>query len=72
MKISVKVKIGARQAGVQKISENSYKVAVKARPEKGRANKEVCEVLAEYFDIAKNRVQITSGHKSVNKIIEIR
>lgn len=71
MKIFVYVKANARENRVEKIDDTTYKVSVKAAPVDGRANKEVEEVLADYFDIAVSQIYIVSGFKSKSKVVEI-
>lgn len=58
--------------GINRIKDGQFKMKVKSRPEKGKANKEVVERLAEYFRISKSQVSILSGHTSRKKIIEIK
>ncbi len=47
------------------------KVRITARPEKGKANKEVIKVLAEHFKVPASGIRIVSGLKSRNKVIEV-
>jgi hypothetical protein len=51
--------------------EEGFKVYVKSPPIGGKANKELIEVLAEYFKIKKREVRIIKGEKSKEKIVEI-
>ena len=69
--ISVKVQPKAKKVGVEKITENTYKVRVLAAPEKGAANREVIAALAEHFHIPPSRITIVRGKTSRNKIISI-
>ena len=71
MKITVKVKAGAKQKRIEKVSDNSFLVWVKEMAQEGKANYAVRETLAEYFDIPKSRVTLYSGKKSKSKIFEI-
>ena len=71
MKIFVKVKTGKREEMVEKVDENHFVVWVKERPVKGRANKEVVKVLADYFGLSKSRVKIIFGLTSLNKIVKV-
>ncbi|MFH1049146.1 MAG: DUF167 domain-containing protein [Patescibacteria group bacterium] len=48
-----------------------YKVYVTAAPEKGKANKKMIELLAEYFKVSKSQIRIVKGEISRNKIVEI-
>lgn len=71
MMLFVKVKPNAKEESVEKIDKVSYKVAVTASPEKGRANKAVVEALAKHFNIRRSRIVISAGHTTRNKIIRI-
>ncbi|MDD5173992.1 MAG: DUF167 domain-containing protein [Candidatus Omnitrophota bacterium] len=71
MKITVKVKAGAKQAKIEELSENSFSVWVKEKPQEGKANYAVREALADYFNIPKSRVTLISGEKSKTKLFEI-
>ncbi len=71
MKISVKVKTGAREEKIENLGENNFFVSVRQRPEKGLANKSVIKVVAKYFKLTPTMIKIVSGHSSKQKIIEI-
>ncbi|BDQ31385.1 hypothetical protein NZNM25_03840 [Nitrosopumilus zosterae] len=53
------------------INENQIKIGIKSKPLKGEANKEIIKKIAKHFGISTSLVQIKSGHKSQEKIIEI-
>jgi len=53
------------------IKENEIKIGIKSKPLKGEANKEIIKKIAKQFDVSTSLVQIKSGHKSREKIIEI-
>ncbi len=71
MKIFVKVKPKAKEEKVIKISETNLKVWVQEPPEKGRANRAVLKVLADYFGTSQSNIKIISGSTSKLKVIEI-
>ena len=71
MKIFVKVSPWAKEEKIEKVDENQFEVWVKEPPIKGRANQAVCKALADFFNVSVSKVQITAGHTSKNKIIEI-
>ena len=71
MKISVKVKAGARMEKIEKNPLGGYVVWVRERAKEGKANEAVIKVLAENFGVAKSLVRIISGHTSKNKTFEI-
>lgn len=70
MKIKVRVTPNAK---INKISKEGdfLKIKVTAPPEKGRANKALIKLLAEYFKVSQSQVVIKSGEKSREKTVEI-
>ncbi len=71
MRISVKVKSGAREEKIENLGGNHFFVSVRERPEKGMANKSVIRLVADHFRIAPTTIKIVSGFSSKKKIIEI-
>lgn len=71
MKISIKVIPGASKDEIIKIDENNFKIKTTKPPEDGKANAAVIEILAKYFGVKKNQIEIISGQTSQRKIIEI-
>jgi len=53
------------------IEKSKIRIGIKSKPIKGKANKEIIKKIADYFKISSTLVQIKSGHKSDEKIIEI-
>jgi len=72
MKISIKVKTKAKEEKVRQLGKNNFAVFVKALPIEGKANEAVIRLLAKYFKVPKSSIEIISGHKSKNKIVEIK
>jgi len=54
-----------------KIEKDQVSMGIKSKPIKGEANKEIIKKIAKYFAISTTAIQIKSGHKSKEKIIEI-
>ncbi len=71
MKISVTIKPKSRVEKVEK-TNSGYIVQVKEQPIENKANKALIKALAGYFDVPKSRIEIVSGMKSKQKIVEIR
>ena len=69
--ISVKVITNAKQNKIVDLGDGNFKIYLTCIAEKGRANEKLVELLSEYFDVSKSKVNIISGEKSHNKIIEI-
>ena len=71
MKISLRVKAGARRNTVTPLGSNTFLVSVTAPPHEGKANVKVVEVLAEYFGRPKRSISILKGAASRIKFVEI-
>ena len=56
---------------VLEIINDEIKIGIKSKPVKGEANKEIIKKIAKHFKISTALVQIKSGYKSSEKIIEI-
>jgi len=54
-----------------KVNNDEIMIGIKAKPEKGEANKEIVKKLAKYFDVDKSKVKIIAGEKSRKKLVEI-
>jgi uncharacterized protein (TIGR00251 family) len=53
------------------IENDQINIGIKSKPIKGEANKEIIKKIAKHFKISTSLVQIKSGHKSSEKIIQI-
>ena len=71
VKITVRVKPGAKHASIEKIDDENFFISVKEPPIEGRANKAVLKALAEYFGKSPSQISIIGGQTSKIKIIEI-
>ena len=71
MKITVRVKPGARRNEVVQTGERDYTVSVTAPPVDGKANEKLVELLAAFFGRPKRSVTVLSGASSRRKIVEI-
>lgn len=66
--IKVTVKPKSQKTEVLEQGEDFYKIAIKAPPDKGKANKELVKFLHK---ITKKRVTIVSGLKSKEKMVRL-
>ena len=70
--ISVRVLPKSQRTGVVDVIEDDVlKIKVNAAPEKGKANKEVKELLSKEFKIRKSDIIIVAGDTTHNKIIKL-
>jgi hypothetical protein len=53
------------------MADGTVKVHVTAPPEKGKANEQVCAVLAAHYKVPARAVQIVTGHGGARKLIRI-
>ena len=72
MRISVRVKPGVKGATrLEKQEDGSYVAFLHARAHDGEANKALLELVSDEFKKPKTSIEIISGAKSRDKIIEI-
>lgn len=71
MKIKVRVKPNAKQEKIEKVSGDSYVIWVKEKPQDGKANYAVRELLSDYLGLPKSRIILSFGEKSKEKIFTI-
>lgn len=71
MLIKVKVFSESKKDGIVKKSDDSFEIKVKAKPERGEANKAVINMLAGYFEIPTGKIRMIKGSKQRSKIFEI-
>jgi uncharacterized protein (TIGR00251 family) len=67
----VRVSPGARRTRVVGRHGDSWKVAVAAAPERGKANDAVIEFLAGTLGVPRRDVSVVSGHTAREKIVEL-
>lgn len=70
MKIRVKVIPNSKREEVIR-DDDYFVVRVKEPPKEGKANKAVMKALAHHFKVPQDSLEITRGHKSKEKIIDI-
>ena len=70
--LTVRVKPRAKRAGLLGRHGDGIKVAVRAAPERGRANAEVVELVAEMLGVESSAVAVVSGMTSQDKRIRVR
>jgi uncharacterized protein (TIGR00251 family) len=67
----VRVAPGARRTRVVGRHGDSWKVAVAAAPERGKANDAVVELLARTLGVPRRDISVVSGHTAREKIVEL-
>ena len=66
-RISIQARPGAKKNEVKGKQNGALKVFVTQAPEKGKANKVICEVLAKSLKLKKSQVELVSGETSSHK-----
>ncbi len=68
----IKIKVYPKSKEEKVIERDGiWKVYVKSPAEKGKANRDVIEVLSNFFKVSKNKIKIIKGETSREKIVEI-
>lgn len=71
MKIKVSVVPRSSRNAIEELLDGSFKVWVRAVPEKGRANEAVIELLALNFGVPKTNITLISGHRDKHKTFDV-
>lgn len=71
VEVDVKVVPNASRQGVVGVLGDRLKVAVKAPPEKGKANRAVAAVLAEALGVSAKNIEVTAGLTQPRKTVRI-
>lgn len=53
------------------MDDGTLKVKIAAPPEKGKANEELCRLLAAHYGVDRNAVRVVSGHTAALKLVRI-
>jgi uncharacterized protein (TIGR00251 family) len=72
--MTLRVKViprSSRSEIVGELADGTLKVKIAAVPERGKANEELCRVLAEHFGVARTAVRVVSGHTSALKLVRV-
>jgi uncharacterized protein len=70
-RLTVKVTPNAGRNEITGCKEGVWQIKIGAPPDKGKANKELADYLAERLDIRKADIRVIIGQASRNKVIEI-
>ncbi|MEO0137003.1 MAG: DUF167 domain-containing protein [candidate division WOR-3 bacterium] len=71
MLINIRTIPNAKKKEVIMLGKDLYKVKLISPPEKGKANEELIEVLADYFNTKKSNIRIIKGEFGRDKVVEI-
>ena len=71
MLLKVRVVTRSRKTGIEELNGDHIRVRVASPPVNERANNELIEIIARYYNRKKSAVRITKGLRSRNKIVEI-
>jgi len=72
MKIKIKVIPKSSRAQITEDLEGHLRVKLKSAPVQGKANKELIELLARHYQVAKSQIKIIKGQTSKNKTVDIK
>lgn len=67
--LSIFVKIHARKTGILGVHQQHLQIALHAKPEAGKANAELLQLLSTYFKIPKGQITLVQGQQSRYKRI---
>ncbi|MCK4430517.1 MAG: DUF167 domain-containing protein [Candidatus Aminicenantes bacterium] len=67
--LNVQVHPRAKKRGIEKKGSHEYIIRVLSPPSKGKANREVIQIIASYFDVPPSQVNIVRGQKARRKLV---
>ena len=70
LRIKVTTKSGKHEIS-DMLEDGTVKIKLKAAPEKNKANKELIELLSDFFEVSYQHIMIISGETSSLKLVEI-
>ena len=71
-RLRLRVSPGAARAGVVGRHGTGWKVRVTAAPERGKANRDVLELLADALELPRTALELVSGHGGRDKVVGVR
>ena len=71
MYIRVKVTPSAKKEILKQINEDHFEISVKEKAERNLANDRVLFLIANHYNLSKNKVRIINGHRSPTKLLII-
>ena len=71
VKTWILVKPNAKREGVERLSDGTLRVAVRAPATEGKANSAVIALLAQHFSVRKSAVRIVTGLRGRKKLAEV-
>jgi len=69
--LTVKAQPRSKAPGVQETGPDSFRVRVRAAPDKGRANAEIAERLAGHLGVPPSRLTLVRGASSSHKVFRL-
>ena len=69
--LMVQARPRSKTPGVEELGPGSFRVRVRAAPEKGRANAEIAELLAGHLGVPPSRLTLLRGAASSRKLFRL-
>jgi uncharacterized protein (TIGR00251 family) len=70
--VRVRISPGSKKNAILGTRGDCLKIAVRTPAEGGRANREVCRVIADYIGLAPRDVEVLRGIRSRDKVLLVR
>ena len=71
MQVRIRVHTGVKREGVKLLPDGRLEVAVREKPEAGKANERVIELVANHLNVPQKSVRITRGRTTPSKSLTI-
>lgn len=71
-KVNIKVVLNAKNTKIEELPDKSLKVWLTAKPIDNQANKQLIELLADFYHSPKTTISVIKGQKGKNKVVGIQ
>jgi uncharacterized protein YggU (UPF0235/DUF167 family) len=69
--IRIKAFPGSKKPSLEETAPQVVRVFVRETAERNMANEAVLKAVAEFYSIPRNKLRMISGHRGLNKIVQI-
>ncbi len=69
--VRVKAFPDSKKDHIEETSEKVLRVFVREAAQNNQANRAVIRAVSEYYTVAENKLRLISGHRGLNKMIQI-
>ncbi len=70
-RITVKARPRSRERSIKELGPDTYEIRTTEPPDKGKANEDIVDILAEHLDVPKSSIELLRGATASMKTFKI-